>query len=186
MTNSGAENTEFRRQFVVDETSTSNENSCSSDDDSGSEDGSGQVQLHPPRLRFRVDQVQVNYASHEDYSNSVMKWTSKAYLGRRLFSGPSSGQDSARIGPCSVKEIIDMVQEAADNAGFSVYLHRGVPSHKPKTAKRLSLDFQCDHGRKRYGPDAEHNVEFNKDITNVVATSVRSAQPERITDTNEQ
>ncbi len=179
LTNSGAEDSESRRQFVVDETSSSNENSSSSDDDSHSDDGSGQVQLHPPRLRFRVDRVQVNYASPEDYSNSVLKWTSKAYLGRRLFSGPSDGHDSARIGPCTYQEIIAMVQEAADNAGFSVYLHRGVPSHKPNTAKRLSLDFQCDHGRKRYGLDSEHNLEFNKDIKNVVATSVRKQRTTR-------
>jgi hypothetical protein len=175
LTNSGAENTESRRPYVVEETSTSNENSGLSDDDSGSEDGTGQVQLHPPRLRFRIDRVQVNYASPEDYSNSVLKWTSKAYLGKRLFSGPSTGQ----IGPYSVKEMIDMVQEAADNAGFSVYLHKGVPCHKPNTAKRLTLDFQCDHGRKRYGLDAQHNVEFKKDIQNVVATTVRKQRTTR-------
>ena len=78
LTNSGAENTESRRPYVVEETSTSNENSGLSDDDSGSEDGTGQVQLHPPRLRFRIDRVQVNYASPEDYSNSVLKWTCAA------------------------------------------------------------------------------------------------------------
>jgi hypothetical protein len=158
---------------------TESENSASSSGDSEVDDRDGQVELPASCFRFRVQRAEVKYSSTQDYSESVLKWTSKAFFGRRLFCGKNKGGDFVKVGPCTIKEITDMIQTAADNAGFSVYLHKGVPSYAPNTAKRLTLNFQCDHGRVRYGQAAQHDIEFTKDIENVVASNVRRQRATR-------
>jgi hypothetical protein len=110
---------------------------------------------------------------------SVFRWSSKAYVGRRPFCKQNVGDECVKIGPFTIDEIIELVQQAADNAGFSVYLHRGIPSHKPNTAKRLTLNFQCDHGRVRYGKDAYHAAVFDKDVEEVVPSTVMKSKQVR-------
>jgi len=160
---------------IVEETpSASDEHSDLSDSDGDVEDDEGgKVKLQQPRFRFCVQQAKVNYASHEDYSESVLKWSSKAYFGRRLFKGGGKGVEPVSIGPYTIDEITEIVQQAADDAGFTIYLHKGLPWNKPDTiVRRISLKFQCDHGRVRYGADAAQNVEFTKDLQDVVASTV--------------
>ena len=167
---------------IVDETpSASEEHTDLSDSDGDVEDDEGgKVKLQQPRFRFCVQQAKVNYASHEDYSESVLKWSSKAYFGRRLFKGGGKGVEPVSIGPYTIDEITEIVQQAADDAGFTIYLHKGLPWTKPDTiVRRISLKFQCDHGRVRYGADACHNVEFTKDLQDVVASTVMKSMKVR-------
>jgi hypothetical protein len=49
----------------------------------------------------------------------------------------------------------------------------------PITARRLTLNFQCDHGRVRYGKSAHHDVEFNKDLEDVDPSTVMKSRKAR-------
>lgn len=122
--------------------------------------------------------------SKEDYLNSVLSWSSLGFVGRQRMDRiqPSVPYDCPAalkfvcIGSFTVSDVTEMLQNAADFAGFSIYAHRS----SKVVDNRCSISFGCDHGRKRYGDDAEHQVTvFEKELDSIVKDSCRKRRSSR-------
>lgn len=131
-------------RIVVQETPEhSSEESSSSrcdfdDDDPSNEQGQDGVLLNP-KFSFEVatepfqsDAGPGLVCGRDAYLKSVLNWTAVGYVGRRRmdqFTGDISGKSATLknicLGAYTVDGVIEMLQNAADCAGFTIYPHKG-------------------------------------------------------------
>ena len=143
----------------------------------------------PSSIEFEGGQTGRVWRRHE-YLRSVLNWSTSGFVGRHQMnqlrtdsSSDLSRKDAAlqhiSIGVYNVQEVMEMVQNAADCAGFSVYAHRGARVH----GNRCSIKFGCDHGRQRYGKSAVRDAKvLQKDLDTIVKDSCRKKRTIREND----
>jgi hypothetical protein len=126
----------------VEGASTNNVNAV--DDPSGSLSGGPKGNPHSQRkaLRFKATE-KVEVTECDQYLKSVLNWKAEPFVGRSPLSA------SVQFGPYNLADLEEAVKEAADQAGFSLYAHKGVRSSETS----CSLKFGCECGRKRYGKE---------------------------------
>ena len=124
----------------------------------------------------------------EQYLEAVMNWRSTPFAGREPFDKKRGVSDTSSskvlqhvvIGEFTVAELSQLVQDAADAAGFCIYEHKGHSQWKGMYNNRCTLKFACDCGRKRYGHEKErHAKEFVVDLDEVVVTNCRKRKSTR-------
>ena len=125
-----------------------------------------------------------NGTTKEEYLDSVLSWSSVGFIGRlridRIEPSFSSSSNLATlkhicIGSFTVSDVVEMLQNAADVAGFSMYAHHGAKI----SGNRCTIGFGCDHGRKRYGDDEHVVTVFEKDLDSIVKDSCRKRKSTR-------
>jgi hypothetical protein len=171
------------RASIVQETPVhSGDEEASSDDKSDEES---------PKFLFKKSAVALPAAAdaqngRDQYMRSVLNWSTAAFIGRLAlnqkqadFSSKSSTLQHISIGSYNVPDIIEMVQNAADSAGFTVYPHKG-----PRVLRnRCTIKFRCDHGRKRYGiDDVRDKRVLQKDLHSIVKDTCRKKRTVRLHD----
>ena len=144
-----------------------------------------------PIFSFKVETTAVavidGQNGRDHYLTSVFNWTTVGSAGRlhmnQVVKGAfaksstiSATMHHISIGSYTVQEVMSLIQNAADSAGFSLYSHKGARMH----GNRCTIKFGCDHGRKRHGTDADRDpVTFEKDLDTVVSSSCRKKRTTR-------
>ena len=126
----------------------------------------------------------------DQYMSSVLNWSTAGFFGllemnqlQRGSSSQLSRKDATlqhiSIGVHNVQDIMEVIQNAADSAGFSVYSHKGARV----LGNRCTIKFGCDHGRKRYGKDDVRETKvLQKDLDAIVKDSCRKKRATRLND----
>ena len=144
---------------IVDETPTASGDEESSEDESETRLSAASGN---PRFCFKVETLEPEEEmkdivgreaelGRDRYLFSVMNWGAFGHVGRRRMDQiePASASKSATyisIGSYTVKGVMQMIENAADVAGFTVYAHHGAKM----LGNRCTIRFGCDHGRKRH------------------------------------
>jgi hypothetical protein len=172
---------------IVDETPTASGDEESSEDESETRLSAASGN---PRFCFKVETLDPEEEmkdivgreaelGRDRYLFSVMNWDAFGHVGRRRMDQiePASASKSATyisIGSYTVKGVMQMIENAADVAGFTVYAHHGAKM----LGNRCTIRFGCDHGRKRHA-DRETPA-FEKDLATVVGSSCRKKRTTRM------
>jgi hypothetical protein len=167
-----------------------------SDDEGGDSDDSGEQQAASlssvRKIQFKNEGGMLKTLrgidSAEQYLEAVMNWRSTPFAGREPFdkkrhiseTNSSKVLQHVVIGEFTVAEVSQLIQDAADAAGFCIYEHKGHNEWKGKYNNRCTLKFACECGRKRYGQEKErHAKEFVVELDDVVATNCRKRRSTR-------
>jgi hypothetical protein len=131
----GAAAPHTRREVVQETTENSSDEESQLIAETASNGSSFSFKTTPSSIEFEGGQNGRVWRRHE-YLRSVLNWCTPGFVGRHQMnqlrsdsSSELSRKDAAlqhiSIGVYNVKEVTEMVQNAADCAGFSVYAHRG-------------------------------------------------------------
>lgn len=128
--------------------------------------------------------------ARDQYISSVLNWSTAGFVGRREMTQNESASSlqlarkdatllHISIGVYNVEDVIEVIQNAADSAGFSIYSHKGARV----LGNRCTIKFGCDHGRKRYGSDKVRETKvLHKDLEAIVKDSCRKKRATRVSD----
>jgi hypothetical protein len=181
-------------RFVVAETPPTS--ASGSDDEGGDSDDSGEQEAASlssvRKIQFKNEGGMLKTLrgkdSAEQYLEAVMNWRSTPFAGREPFDKKRhlSETNSPKvlqhvvIGEFTVAEVSQLIQDAADAAGFCIYEHKGHNEWKGIYNNRCTLKFACECGRRRYGHEKErHAKEFVVELDDVVATNCRKRRSTR-------
>jgi hypothetical protein len=177
------------RTFVVDETP-----SHSGSDDEDNESQSDSCDTSHRKIQFKnvggILKSLKGISSAEQYLEAVMNWSSKPFVDRQPFDKKRETSKTTNIskilqhvsiGEYTIAEVTQLVQDAADVAGFCIYEHKGHNEHKGLYNNRCTLKFGCECGRKRYAAKEKDRQpkEFVVDLDGVVVTNCRKRKSTR-------
>ena len=155
----------------------------SGDEEASSADESDE---ESPTFLFKKSAIAIPVAAdaqngRDQYMSSVLNWSTAGFVGRREMTQNQSASSlqlarkdatllHISIGDYNVEDVIEVIQNAADSAGFSIYSHKGAKV----LGNRCTIKFGCDHGRKRYGTDKVRETKvLHKDLEAIVKDSCR-------------